>query len=97
MEVIKAIRNTKAERNVAPSKKVSISLFNTNVKEKNVTYIQKLAGVSDVNFIDSKDGVDKNVWKKLRMMRPLSTIIELPNNCEDWVYSEIYVRHSVKA
>ncbi len=60
MEVIKAIRNMKAERNVAPSKKVSISLFNSQIKAKNVCYIQKLAGVSDVNFIDSKEGLDKN-------------------------------------
>ena len=40
--------------------------------------------------------VNKKVWKKIKMTRPLSTIIQLPNNCEDWVYSEIYVRYSVK-
>jgi len=61
MEAIKAIRNTKAERNVAPSKKVAISLFNSEIKEKNFTYIQKLAGVSDVTIIDTKDNLDKNV------------------------------------
>lgn len=44
-----------------------------------------------------KNDVNKKVWKKLKVSRPFSTIIELPNNCEDWVYSEIYVRYSVKA
>jgi hypothetical protein len=43
-----------------------------------------------------KDGVDKKIWKKLKVSRPFSTIIELPNNCEDWIYSEIFVRYSVK-
>lgn len=65
------------------------TLYHKDTKGKTIDYRR-----ARVKF---KDGVDKNVWKKLRMMRPLSTIIELPNNCEDWVYSEIYVRHSVKA
>lgn len=44
-----------------------------------------------------KGQVDKKVWKKLPMKRPLSSIVQLPNNCEDWIYTELYVRYSVKA
>ncbi|MEG1535821.1 MAG: valine--tRNA ligase [Clostridia bacterium] len=54
MDVIKAIRNAKVEKGVAPSKKVSIYLFNSKVKSKDVIYIKKLAGVEDVTFIDDK-------------------------------------------
>lgn len=42
-----------------------------------------------------KTKVDKG-WTKLQLKRPLSAIIQLPNNCEDWIYSEEYVRYSVK-
>jgi valyl-tRNA synthetase len=61
MDLIKAIRNMKQERNVAPSKKVSINLVNSQIKEKDIPYVQKLAGVDNVNFIENKDGLDKNV------------------------------------
>ncbi len=81
MEAIKAIRNMKAERNVAPSKKVSISLFNTNIKPKNISYIQKLAGVSDVNFIETKEGLDKNAVSLFgsygEVIVPLGELVDL--------------------
>ena len=35
-------------------------------------------------------------WIKLPLQRPLSTIVSLPNNCEDWVYTVPYVRYSIK-
>lgn len=43
-----------------------------------------------------KSQIDKSIWKKVSLIRPLSTIVDLPNNCEDWIYSEVYVRYSVK-
>ena len=61
MEAIKAIRNLKAERGVAPSKKLNIYLVASSVVKKDVVYIQKLAGVGEVCFIDDKSGLDSNV------------------------------------
>lgn len=61
MEAIKAIRNLKAERGVAPSKKLNIYLVASSVAKKDVVYIQKLAGVGEVCFIDDKSGLDSNV------------------------------------
>ena len=80
-DLIVAIRNMKAERNVAPSKKVAINLLNSTIKAKNVIYIQKLAGVSDVNFIENKDNLDKNVISLFgsfgEVVIPLGELVDL--------------------
>ncbi len=36
-------------------------MVNSQIKEKDIPYVQKLAGVDNVNFIENKDGLDKNV------------------------------------
>ena len=54
--IIKAVRNVKAKLNVAPSKKVELYV-KSDVKaaiRKGSVYIQKLAGVSDIIFIEDK-------------------------------------------
>lgn len=56
MEAIKTIRNMKAERNVAPSKKVKIYLVNSSIKPKNAVYIEKLAA-TEVEYLTSKDSI----------------------------------------
>ena len=61
MDVIKAIRNIKAERGVAPSKKVNIYLVDSAVEDKDSIYIQKLAGVGEVFFIKDKSTLDSNI------------------------------------
>ncbi len=61
MDAIKAIRNMKAERGVAPSKKVNVYFVASDVNKKDVPYIQKLAGVGEVFFIDDKSGLDSNI------------------------------------
>lgn len=58
MDVIKAVRNIKAERGVAPSKKVQIYLVDSTVDSKNIHYIQKLGGVEDVVFVQDKSQVE---------------------------------------
>lgn len=58
MDVIKAVRNIKAERGVAPSKKVQIYLVDSTVDFKNIHYIQKLGGVEDVVFVQDKSQVE---------------------------------------
>lgn len=54
MEAIRAIRNMKAEKGVAPSKKVNIFLVASPIKEKEAVYIQKLAGVENIYFAEDK-------------------------------------------
>ena len=56
MEAIKAIRNMKAERNVAPSKKVKMYLVNSSIKPKNAVYIEKLAA-TEVEYLTNKDSI----------------------------------------
>lgn len=41
--------------------------------------------------IDKKEG-----WKKIKLPRPLTTHIDLPNNCVEWIYSVPYGRLNVK-
>ena len=64
------------------------TLYHKDTKGKTVDYNRERAKF--------KNAVDKKVWKKLKTTRPFSTIATLPNNCEDWIYSEVYVRYSVK-
>ncbi|MEG1608300.1 MAG: valine--tRNA ligase, partial [Clostridia bacterium] len=52
MDVVKAVRNIKAERGVAPSKKINIHLIASTINDKDKIYIQKMAGVEQV-FLDS--------------------------------------------
>lgn len=61
MDAIKSIRNMKAERGVAPSKKVNIYFVASDINKKDVPYIQKLASVGEVFFIDDKSGLDSNI------------------------------------
>ena len=57
MDAIRAIRNMKAEKGVAPSKKVNIHLVASPIKEKEADYIKKLAGVENIDFCQDKDGI----------------------------------------
>ena len=81
MDLIKTIRNMKAERNVAPSKKVAIYLMNSTLKAKNVAFIQKLAGVNEVTFIQDKSALDKNMVSMFgsygEVIVPLGELVDL--------------------
>jgi len=61
MESVKAIRNMKAEKGVAPSKKISIYFIASSVNPKDVGYISKLASAERVEFLESKNDFDGNV------------------------------------
>lgn len=56
-EVIKCIRNMKAEKNVAPSKKINIYLIESGVKATDFSYICKLAGVGEIEKLDNKNSL----------------------------------------
>ena len=57
LDLIKAIRNVKNEMNVAPSKKVELYITGGSVKATDFIYIKKLAGVSEVIPVESKEDI----------------------------------------
>ncbi len=61
MEAIKAIRNMKAEKGVAPSKKVNIYLVNSTVNPKDISYVCKLASVENAEFVQDKNGINQKL------------------------------------
>ena len=72
MEIVSAIRNVRAEVGVAPSKKVHLMVVTAEAKtvDKCRRYVEKLAGVESITFIDKKD-VPQKVSSKV------TTIAEL--------------------
>lgn len=61
MDAIKAIRNIKAEKNVAPSKKIKVILLASGDKKETMqrgeTYLKNLANITEITFADSKSEV----------------------------------------
>ena len=61
MEAVKAIRNMKAEKGVAPSKKIKAYFIASSINPKDVSYIYKLAGVETAEFMENKDSIDEKI------------------------------------
>ena len=65
IEAIKALRNLRAEMNVPPSRKAKIIALSSkeaeNAFKSGVTYFEKLASASQVEFITSKDNLEDNL------------------------------------
>lgn len=64
------------------------TIYHKDTKGKLVDYKRERAKFND--------GVDKKIWKKQKAKRPYCTVKQCSNNCEDWIYTEVYVRYSVK-
>lgn len=60
MDLIKAIRNCKAEKGVAPSKKISVVIVGEGISSEQYAYVMKLAGVGTINVVNSKDEIEDN-------------------------------------
>lgn len=60
MDLIKAIRNCKAEKGVAPSKKISVVIVGEGISSEQFAYVMKLAGVGTINVVNSKDEIEGN-------------------------------------
>lgn len=60
MDLIKAIRNCKAEKGVAPSKKISVVIVGEGISSEQYAYVMKLAGVGTINVVNSKDEIEGN-------------------------------------
>ncbi len=62
-EIIKCVRNVKAKVGAAPSKKVTLFVITDNKKaiKNGAIYIEKLAGVSDIQVIEDKANLPEKV------------------------------------
>ena len=88
MEIIKVIRNVKATVGAAPSKKVKLYV-KTDKKKPIVngsTYIEKLAGISEVVFIEDKKELTEKVVSQvlfgLELYVPLGELVDLEKEVE---------------
>lgn len=60
MDLIKSIRNCKAEKGVAPSKKISVVIVGEGISKEQYAYVMKLAGVGSIGTVNSKDEIEGN-------------------------------------
>lgn len=60
MDLIKSIRNCKAEKGVAPSKKISVVIVGEGISSEQYAYVMKLAGVGTINAVNNKDEIEGN-------------------------------------
>ncbi len=67
MNVIKSIRNIKAETGAAPSAKVDLYVVTENKRliENGANYIKKLANVGEIKFVDNKEEINEKVVSKI--------------------------------
>jgi valyl-tRNA synthetase len=87
-EVIKNIRNIKAKLGAAPSKKVNLFVKTENVKpfKNGAVYIQKLAGVADIEFISDKSCLTEKVVSQVidgaELFIPLGELVDIASEIE---------------
>lgn len=87
-EIIKCVRNIKAQVGAAPSKKVRLYVKTENVKpvKNGSVYIQKLAGVSDIEFISDKLGLKEKVISQVidgyELFVPLGELVDFEKEIE---------------
>ena len=87
MDAIRAIRNMKAEKGVAPSKKVSIHLVASPIKAKEADYVKKLAGVENIDFCDDKTGISGKTVSLFggfgEIVVPLGELVDIEKEIEN--------------
>ncbi|MBQ3116563.1 MAG: valine--tRNA ligase [Clostridia bacterium] len=82
-EIIKCIRNVKAQVGAAPSKRVTLYVKTQNKKpiKTGSIYIQKLAGVSDIQIIEDKSVLTEKVVAQVidgfELFVPLGELVDL--------------------
>ena len=96
MEIIKTIRNIRAEKQIPPSKKVAISII-ANDSDKTlingaISYINKLAGVDKINYIENSEQLDvlcvSAVTKIAELFIPLGELVDIAKE-RDRITAEI--------
>ena len=87
-EVIKAVRNVKVTVGAAPSKKVKLYVKAENKKaiKNGAVYIEKLAGVSEVGFIDDKKALTEKVVSQVvsgvELFIPMGELVDVDKEVE---------------
>ena len=87
-EVIKNIRNIKAKVGAAPSKKVNLFVATETPKfiKNGAVYIQKLAGVSDIEFVTDKAKLPEKVVSQVidgaELFIPLGELVDINSEIE---------------
>ncbi|MGL4990746.1 MAG: valine--tRNA ligase [Sarcina sp.] len=90
MEAIKSLRNLRAGMNVPPSRKAKVLAYaSTEAKDaftNGAAYLEKLASASEVEFLDSKENLDKNlvsvVVKGGELFLPLLDLVDREKELE---------------
>ena len=83
MEIIKAVRQIKAQTGASPSKKVDLFVITENQKlvNDNSDLIKKLAGVEQINFIGSKEELTEKVVTQVldgfELYIPLGELVDI--------------------
>ncbi len=87
-EIIKTVRNIKAKVGAAPSKKVTLYAITQNKKplKNGSVYIIKLAGVSDIQIIEDKTQLPKQVVSQVidgfELFVPLGDLVDFEQELE---------------
>ena len=87
-EIIKTVRNVKAKTGAAPSKKITlyVSTEKQAAVKAGVSYIKKLAGVSEVKFIKDKseltEKIISQVIDKAELFIPLGELVDFDKEIE---------------
>ena len=87
-EIIKAVRNVKVQSGAVPSKKVKLYVIAENSKAiKNCSiYIEKLAGVSEINFITDKSLLNEKTVSQIvagvELYIPLGELVDFSKEAE---------------
>ncbi len=87
-EIIKTIRNIKAKVGAAPSKKVTLYVITENKRaiKNGAVYIEKLAGVDKIEFIDDKSMIGENTVSQVidgaELFIPLGELVDLNKELE---------------
>jgi valyl-tRNA synthetase len=91
IEAIKSVRNVRTEMNVPPSRKAKVKVFVTENEaaaafKDGETYFIRLASASDVEYIDSKEGLPDKVVSILsrgaEMFIPMMELIDAEKEIE---------------
>lgn len=90
----------KKAKSITSSKRIIQVNENVLVVEYHTIYHKDDSG-KDINFNRSRAKFDEQVdkkdgWKKVKLTRPLQTHKDLPNDCVEWIYTEMYIRRNIK-
>ena len=83
MGIITAIRQIRADTGCVPSKKVDLYIVTESKRliEKGSIYIEKLAGINSIKFIDSKDSINVKtvsvILDKTELYIPLGELVDI--------------------